>query len=343
MTQRVCCVKDCNSSGYHWKKWREQFCEMHFCNFGTSRCICTPPFQLFPFPTELRDPHARSVWRKNINRTSTDGKNIWSPNDNSRVCSKHFVDGAPSLLHPYPTINLGHMSSIVSKGRLPPTKRELSKETPKKRKISESQDDPVYVCKLDHDYANPCITCIEKSKEISALKSKINELQIELIKQKKLKQKPLSITDTVLKSNKSVRFHTGLPSLSAFHTIYKVIEPKIKKTKYWRGPKHVFHTLKHKVLKKSGPRRFLSLKEEMALTLMKLRLGLLNEDLATRFNISAPHISKIFTTWIKILSKFLGTLVFNPSKEVVRENLPPSFRSKKYSSVRHIIDCTEVF
>ncbi|XP_062583089.1 uncharacterized protein LOC134244859 [Saccostrea cucullata] len=235
------------------------------------------------------------------------------------------------------------MSSIVPKGRLPPTKRELNKETPKKRKISESQNDPVYVCKLDHDYANPCIKCIEKSKEISALKSKINELQIELIKQKKLKQKPLSITDTVLKSNKSVRFHTGLPSLSAFHTIYKVIEPKIKKTKYWRGPKHVFHTLKHKVLKKSGPRRFLSLKEEMALTVMKLRLGLLNEDLATRFNISAPHISKIFTTWIKILSKFLGTLVFNPSKEVVRENLPPAFRSKKYSSVRHIIDCTEVF
>lgn len=84
-------------------------------------------------------------------------------------------------------------------------------------------------------------------------------------------------------------------------------------------------------------------KDEMTMTLMKLRLGLLNEDLAHRFNISIAHVSKIFTTWIKLLSSFLGSLVFNPTKDVVKNNLPPCFKNAKYSSVRHIIDCTEIF
>ncbi|VDI16498.1 Hypothetical predicted protein [Mytilus galloprovincialis] len=76
---------------------------------------------------------------------------------------------------------------------------------------------------------------------------------------------------------------------------------------------------------------------------MKLRLGLLFEDLADRFGISTTHASNIFTTWIKVLSSTIGALVFNPSKEAVKTNLPPSFKGTKYIDVRHIIDCTEVF
>ena len=117
----------------------------------------------------------------------------------------------------------------------------------------------------------------------------------------------------------------------------------MNKVRYWRGPKFSANILKYKLLGKTGPNRGLTLKEEMALTLMKLRLGLLNEDLADRFGISSPHVSRIFTTWIKILSEILGSLVFNPPKEVVREHLPPAFQSSKYSSVRHIIDCSEIF
>jgi len=91
---------------------------------------------------------------------------------------------------------------------------------------------------------------------------------------------------------------------------------------------------------KSGPKRGLTFKDEMALTLTKIRLGLLDRDLAHRFNISESQISKVFTTWVKLLSNVLGTLVFNPSKEVVREHLPPCFQNSKNSPVRHIIDCT---
>ena len=45
---------------------------------------------------------------------------------------------------------------------------------------------------------------------------------------------------------------------------------------------------------KSGPKRKLSLEQEFLLVLMKLRLGLMVEDLAFRFQISAGKVSHNF-------------------------------------------------
>ena len=48
--------------------------------------------------------------------------------------------------------------------------------------------------------------------------------------------------------------------------------------------------------------------DEFLLTLTRLRLGLLNEDVADRFDILPAKSSFIFTTWIKLLSKLLKIL-----------------------------------
>ena len=43
-----------------------------------------------------------------MNRT-TKRKTAWTPNDSGdMVCSEHFVDGAPSLKNPNPTLKLGY-------------------------------------------------------------------------------------------------------------------------------------------------------------------------------------------------------------------------------------------
>ena len=81
----------------------------------------------------------------------------------------------------------------------------------------------------------------------------------------------------------------------------------------------------------------LSKKDEFLLTLMKLRLGSTSADLAKRFGIGATTVTNISTTWIKILSKELGFLVYNPSKDVVKKTLPAKFKKPGYSNVRHII------
>ena len=76
---------------------------------------------------------------------------------------------------------------------------------------------------------------------------------------------------------------------------------------------------------------------------MKLRLGLLNEDLANRFGISSATCFVIFSSWIKLLSKILGTPLSTwLDREVVRSNLPKTFEGK-YGKTRCIIDCTEVY
>ena len=51
--------------------------------------------------------------------------------------------------------------------------------------------------------------------------------------------------------------------------------------------------------KKSGPRRLLSVKVELILTLMKLRLVSVNADLAVRFQISETTVSKVINTWVR--------------------------------------------
>ena len=88
----------------------------------------------------------------------------------------------------------------------------------------------------------------------------------------------------------------------------------------------------------------LSLKDQFFLTLVRLRLGLLNEDLADRFQISTGLCSEIFQTWISFLSSTLGQALINwIPKEAVLEHMPKVFKEKGYSNVRVIIDCFESF
>ena len=76
---------------------------------------------------------------------------------------------------------------------------------------------------------------------------------------------------------------------------------------------------------------------------MRLRLGLLNEDLAEIFRVSPTLCSYLFTTWIKLLSKVLGVLAVWPPTESIREHLPEIFLKSDYRKCRAIIDCAEVF
>ena len=77
---------------------------------------------------------------------------------------------------------------------------------------------------------------------------------------------------------------------------------------------------------------------------MRLRLGLLNEDIADRFGISPSIASNTFTTWIRILNHTLGdALVVWLARDPIRKHLPDSFKKMGYHKCRVILDCSEVF
>jgi hypothetical protein len=73
---------------------------------------------------------------------------------------------------------------------------------------------------------------------------------------------------------------------------------------YWRGTKHVIGSIRIRKFIKSPrkiePSRKLSIKEELIMVLMKLRLGLMNEDLFDRFGTTTSVVSSIFNTWIRV-------------------------------------------
>ena len=85
----------------------------------------------------------------------------------------------------------------------------------------------------------------------------------------------------------------------------------------------------------------MSVADQVLLCLMKLRLGLQNNDLAYRFQVCSATVSEIFNDCIPKLAERLKFLIKWQSREVIRKNMPPCF--KQFSKCRVIIDCTEFF
>ena len=93
-----------------------------------------------------------------------------------------------------------------------------------------------------------------------------------------------------------VRFFTGLTSSVTFKSLYDLIFRKANAMSYWQGLKRTGKRSHSEILseyglelEKTGPSRKLSLEQELLMTLMKLRLGLLTDDLAFRFDVDVFH------------------------------------------------------
>ena len=74
---------------------------------------------------------------------------------------------------------------------------------------------------------------------------------------------------------------------------------------------------------------------------MKLRLRLLNKDLAKCFDISASLTGQIFHSWLTAMYSILGKLVYWPTKDQINMSKPARFSS--VPDIRAINDCTEIF
>ena len=158
-------------------------------------------------------------------------------------------------------------------------------------------------------------------------------------------------------------FFTGLENTRIIQTLFNYLQKKASVMTYWDGNKK---TLKPRNRKGSGsielteallsspdiefnkitllkprPKRKFTLEQEFLLVLMKLRPGIMVEDLAFHFKVSPGKLWQIFITWIKLMSKELSVLVIWPSSQI-KSTFPNCFK-KLYHNARVITDCTEVF
>ncbi|CAG2195836.1 unnamed protein product [Mytilus edulis] len=165
------------------------------------------------------------------------------------------------------------------------------------------------------------IKCRQQQKLISELSSKLQTVHKEKETLKNELSKHKFCMETLLTNDENVQFYTGLPNIATFNALLEYLRPKAERLTYWRGKQT--STTGH--IGNRGRVRSLSIDNEFFAVLVRLRLGLLVEDIAARFAISKTHFSKLFNTWIRFLRLELELLFPFPSREQVNEHMPPSF------------------
>lgn len=141
--------------------------------------------------------------------------------------------------------------------------------------------------------------------------------------------------ESIAKDKTKFHFYTGL-NVDQFDHLYQCLADNAPNLTFWRGARTKRRVLKSKCTK-------LSPKNQLLLTLVKLRQDFPNRDLAYRFDIGVATVSVIFNTWIQYMYQVTAELRQRcfPSRELIKEHLPPCFRS--FKNVRVIIDCFEIF
>ena len=121
------------------------------------------------------------------------------------------------------------------------------------------------------------------------------------------------------KDDKKVNFYTGLPNFATLYLVFELLTSGLEPN---RGVLTAF--------------------QEICMVMIKLRLNLEEKDLAYRFGISQPSVSRIFRKWIAIMAERLRPLIYWPDRAELRETMPIAFR-KFFPKYVCILDCTEVF
>ena len=105
------------------------------CARCSEECNCEPPFQLFPFPTALKNNERRVAWTLAVNRVDSKRK-LWKPTKHSRVCGDHFVQGKPTGQHPDPELHLGYTCKEKCKRKAPTPRQEPKAKRRKKKAVA---------------------------------------------------------------------------------------------------------------------------------------------------------------------------------------------------------------
>lgn len=198
----------------------------------------------------------------------------------------------------------------------------------------------------DHDY------CIYVEKEIGDVHAQLEAAikEIERLKKEVEKAKYLNSFGLFRYSynDEMITFYTGFPSWKLLEMFISCVKPDADKMKTW--------TQEQRARVRPNPNNrppvenhntnyaftaALCIEDQLFLFLCKVRLGLFEQDLAERFQISISTVSRTLLTWTNYLYFLLGTLPIWPSRDQVNKTMPKSFQDA-FPTIRVIIDCTEM-
>ena len=296
------------------------------------------------------DPRKREAWIHAVRK----GRKDFVVPKNFFVCSNHFVDGKATKNNPFPTLFL---TVTMNKHGTP---KESLRRSPKARAViinssdNDAGDEEDSVLCTIHASEETSIEVCDSASHMEV--DSLYKCKATCTSQLVLGVVPMKFAQITKDSD--VLFFTGLDGSKMFETVFEYVREKAAVMTYWDGSRKTMKESKRPKLeafslenemngesfqnRKPGPARKLSLEQEFLLVLMKLRLGLMTEDLAFRFDVSPGKVSQTVITWVHLLSAELRPLIAWPSRGKLRRELPDCFK-RLYPKVRTILDCSEIF
>ena len=311
-------------------------------------------YYVIPNGNSKENQELRKRWLHLISRRD------FHPGPRHSVCSEHFVGGKKTYMNNVPTVVPKNREKKDEKGRF--TYRSRNRTIDK-----EAQDAHLSVKEMDDGESGTNVVFAGEELELEEQQSCMNEpinreileikiAQLESENEKLMKENRKLLEDNAFLATKLRRgfsidnikddrklfsFYTGLPDYEKFKILFNSFGSAVNNLVYIDS-----NTNRNKsnspFYTKRGPKRNLTPEQEFFLVLVRLRLGLLEEDLAYRAGVSTTSFSRIWITWLDFLhSKFRAFPIW-PSKSCVQKTMPSCFK-ESYPNTSVIIDCTEIF
>ncbi|KAM7305805.1 uncharacterized protein ISCGN_015701 [Ixodes scapularis] len=282
----------------------------------------------------------RNAWVTTINRADL------VANDNTHVCSIHFVTGAPSKLFDetnpdwIPSLKLaytdkGDRSASRRTSRFERTRRRSNAKTsvrpPDDQDLDADKSDgePAAGQRLDpQDIENDSIseetgTSVQTdvtAAHIAAMEDDLAFVNTEVYALRQSKEDYQLTAAALQRDPKKVKCYTGLESFDVLLGVYHLIECA------------VHHTATNS----------LSKFQEFLVFLMKLRLNLTFQDLAFRFGVSEATTSRVFDRWLHVAYFRLKSQIIWPERRTLQQTMPQPFYDAFGDKVSVVLDSFEI-
>ncbi|EDO36466.1 predicted protein [Nematostella vectensis] len=315
-------------------------------------------FIRFPKPGNVKD--GMTEWEKGQQILKTEKAKRWlhacGRKDFSKIsdikkdtyiCTLHFMEGkGPTEDHPYPVIATLTEKEQNGNGQrrdqVPGDTEEQSEDTSvlfesglpgPSRASLESQDQG------RTDKGTQTVYCkytLGAKVETMIYRNRLIQEGIGLFPSEQ-KEVNLMSSEIIIADDKKCKYFTGLHT-EQFEALFEFLGPAKYELSYWYGPENI-----EKGSLARGEPQGISVKEQLFLTLLRLRRGFNIATIAHMYSISNTVVRNIFVTWIQFMFchfKEFEHLMF-PSRQALRTFLPKVFQ--KFKNVRCSVDFTEFF
>ena len=187
-----------------------------------------------------------------------------------------------------------------------------------------------------------------KQSEEERLRRRVKKLELSLERETARRKTAEAALETKRFSVKNLRqdpkvfeFYTGFTE-EQFCCLLEFLGDGMNNLTYWGSSSASNSNNEDLGGSKPGMSRKLTAEDELLLVLTRLRVGMLEQDLAVRFELSQSHVSRIITTWVNAMFHRFKEIEIWPMREQSLANLPEKVR-EFCATLRCIFDATEIY